>query len=57
MDREQVVHILQEGFVLCRFSTQVPRDWPEGNVWVGIIDAQSATCQECLQHLPEESKA
>lgn len=43
------VHILFQGLPRCRFSTQVPRDWPEGHKWVSDADADLATCHGCLQ--------
>lgn len=42
------VHILARGLPRCRFSTDVPRDWPKGHKWVSDADADQATCQACL---------
>jgi len=41
------VHILRHGYPLCRFSFALPKDWPEGHQWVGVEDAEQATCQGC----------
>src|SRR5215831_6842276 len=30
------VHILQYGLPLCRFTSKVPYEWPEGHKWVGL---------------------
>lgn len=43
------IHILQEGFPLCRFSNAIPKDWPAGNQWVGMDGKKDATCVRCLQ--------
>jgi len=32
------VHILRFGFALCRFSMEVPRDWPDGHAWLSVAD-------------------
>lgn len=46
---EVIVHILHHGLPLCRFSTAVPRDWPEGHRWTGLDAAGDATCRECCE--------
>lgn len=51
------VHILYQGLPRCRFSTEVPRDWPEGHQWVSDADADQATCQECLREAEVISNA
>jgi hypothetical protein len=42
-----IFHILHYGLPLCRFSTALPCDWPEGHRWVGINKKEDATCPEC----------
>jgi hypothetical protein len=42
-----IVHALRYGFPLCRFSSDVPRDWPEGHRWTNIDDTEHITCAEC----------
>lgn len=43
------VHILHWGSPLCKFSYSTPSNWPEGHVWVSVVDAKKdATCPECL---------
>ena len=41
------VHILKHGLALCRFSPQVPGQWPEGHQWVSELDEDKATCSLC----------
>lgn len=41
------VHALRGGLPLCRFSDDVPRDWPEGHRWTDIADVDHVTCTEC----------
>lgn len=42
------VHVLHYGLPLCRFTTDLPIDWPHGHKWVGLDDIGVATCPECL---------
>lgn len=39
------LHILLHGLPLCRFSTAVPAQWPNGHIWVRT--RQEATCDAC----------
>ena len=49
-DTKKIIHILHEGFTLCKFSSEVPRDWPKGHIWVGIGEGISyATCVNCIR--------
>jgi hypothetical protein len=41
------VHILYHGRPLCGFSTEVPKDWPDGETWVSRQEKNEATCVEC----------
>jgi hypothetical protein len=41
------VHILHEGLPLCRFTQDVPADWPQGHKWVSKTEP-GANCQACL---------
>lgn len=47
----EVVHVLRHGFPLCEFSREVPRDWPDGHVWVSYRDplARQASCGRCAR--------
>jgi uncharacterized Zn-finger protein len=42
-----VTHILEEGRVLCRFTTALPGHWPPGNYWVRMNEAKEASCPGC----------
>ncbi len=42
-----IVHVLEKGYPLCGFSSELPRDWPEGHKWTGLNDLEPATCLEC----------
>jgi hypothetical protein len=52
------IHILHGGLPLCRFSTEVPGNWPEGHQWVGLnvlsmsFPEGTRLCMRCA----EESK-
>lgn len=41
------VHILLAGRPLCDFHRDLPVAWPEGHAWVGMDDAERATCAQC----------
>lgn len=47
------LHVLHEGLPLCGFTRKVPRDWPEGHVWVPksrwLPDekSQGVFCEDC----------
>lgn len=45
------VHVLSFGVVACgrRDLLGLPKDWPEGHVWVSILDSKAATCQGCVE--------
>lgn len=45
------MHILMHGLPLCRFSTEVPRDWPRGHWWAGLNmrDVPKVNCRVCLK--------
>ena len=49
---EKVIHILNEGFPLCGFSSDFPVNWPEGHLWVSITEPDDANCEECKRNLP-----
>lgn len=44
-----VVHMLYHGYPLCGFTTEIPANWPEGHSWVSVMDAEHATCPECIR--------
>lgn len=43
-----VVHILQYGLPLCRFTPELPEGWPQGHRWVGLDERNLATCPTCI---------
>lgn len=45
--KNPVIHGLLGGSPLCHFSRAVPRDWPDGHLWVGLSEAEKITCTEC----------
>ena len=50
------LHVLHTGLPLCRFTGDIPRDWPEGHVWLGIsmiTEEDSVTCPGCRSALVE----
>lgn len=47
MPTNLIVHGLLAGLPLCRFTDEVPRDWPEGHVWTELGDTEHMTCAEC----------
>jgi hypothetical protein len=44
---QMTVHALRGGLPLCRFSDDVPRDWPDGHRWTDVADVEHITCAEC----------
>lgn len=58
------VHVLLHGFALCEFTLRVPRDWPEGHVWIGKDQredpkAKEKACKGCYymaKKLEEEGR-
>ena len=52
----QIVHVLDAGNPLCRFTTGFPNEWPAGNVWVGVHEWQLATCEKCRTEGQERSR-
>jgi hypothetical protein len=42
---DRVVHVLYHGFPLCRFTEELPGDWPAGHVWAST--ALEANCEMC----------
>jgi hypothetical protein len=51
------VHILHHGLPLCRFSTALPRDWPEGHKWTGLDEIEDARCGACMAAAPPRDQA
>lgn len=47
----ETVHILRAGLPLCRFTFDVPRDWPEGHGWTHEWDKANANCGGCVSEL------
>jgi hypothetical protein len=43
-----VVHILNHGLPLCRFTRDMPLHWPPGHKWVGDEERSEATCAGCI---------
>lgn len=43
------IHILHHGITLC-FAADIHRVWPEGDQWVNVGDADSATCEKCVRY-------
>jgi len=49
-----VVHALEHGQPLCRFSRDIPVNWPDGHTWISVQDRQhvkNVTCLSCAQML------
>lgn len=44
--KKQVVHILVAGRALCGLPG-IPRDWPDGHMWVHAEGVKQATCRSC----------
>ncbi len=42
-----MIHILHHGYPLCLFTSRPPNDWPEGHLWVGLVDWWIADCPGC----------
>jgi len=52
-----IVHALKHGLAMCVFSQDEPKDWPEGNQWIGFSDQEALmniTCNECRRLLEQE---
>lgn len=47
-----VVHFLWYGLPLCRFSTELPRNWPNGHVWSNV--RSELTCADCRRVYDEQ---
>lgn len=43
-----IIHILEHGSPLCRFTDAAPADWPEGHRWTARATKDHATCEACL---------
>jgi len=48
----RVVHVLVAGRPKCGFTTDLPKDWPVGHIWVapawlGDIGDPAVTCEGC----------
>jgi hypothetical protein len=41
------IHVLHHGFPICGFTREMPKDWPQGHLWVRKDDAALATCPRC----------
>lgn len=41
------VHILYQGQSLCRFSKEIPANWPDGHTFVGAEDKDKSDCLGC----------
>src|SRR5215472_10963137 len=44
-----VVHSLRRGLPRCRFTTDIPANWPLGHFWSGEID--EVNCPQCKEIL------
>ena len=44
----RIVHVLVAGRPKCGFTTDLPKDWPVGHVWVQAGDP-AVTCGGCLE--------
>lgn len=55
MKNKTTVHVLQNGFPFCGLGH--PRDWPPGNLWVGINELKDATCPRCREAVKQISGA
>lgn len=44
---QKTVHALLEGLPLCRFSTDVPANWPKGHVSTDPSDETNINCPAC----------
>lgn len=45
------VHVLHHGLSLCRFTTDLPGNWPIGHRWTGLDDRAPVNCPGCLRVL------
>jgi len=41
------VHILHHGLPLCRFTVDLPEDWPAGHSWTDLSRARESNCRGC----------
>ena len=46
-----IVHVLHEGFALCRTVDGFPGEWPLGHLWTYPHEREKVTCQKCLEVL------
>jgi hypothetical protein len=54
-----VVHVLHQGFALCGFVINLPRNWPKDHLWISLVDARGAhrhevTCTSCAALVPKD---
>ncbi len=43
-----IIHALHSGQAICGFNHPLlPKDWPEGHLWMGIHEAKYVTCPNC----------
>lgn len=43
----KTVHALLHGQPLCKFSREMPREWPTGHVWTGVENLENINCPPC----------
>lgn len=57
-EHPKVVHVLEHGLPLCRFTSKVPAEWPEGHAWVERGGwSLYATCEDCLRAIEGDANS
>jgi len=56
--QEMVVHIIHYGRTFCPISYThgTPNKWPDGHVFVTVLDAKDSNCGECVSAYEESKK-
>lgn len=45
---DPIIHLLSEGRALCPMPG-IPKDWPDGHLFVSLAEPDPANCPECLR--------
>lgn len=52
-----ILHVLRNGFPLCRFTNELPGRWPLDHRWTSWPAEREATCEGCQDALQKEAQA
>lgn len=44
-----VVHLLRDGRMACGLDQRPPKEWPKGQLWVGLDKSHLVSCDGCMR--------